>query len=60
MSKCSRVGCTATATAMVIWRNPKLHAPEKTKTWGTCADHSDYFVSYLTIRGFFLELRGIA
>lgn len=60
MSKCSRVGCVAEATAMVIWRNPKLHSLDKTKAWGTCTEHSDYFVSYLTIRGFFLELRGVS
>jgi hypothetical protein len=60
MNKCSRVGCENQATAMVIWRNPKLHSVDKTKTWGTCEVHSDYFVSYLTIRGFFLELRGLA
>ena len=56
-SKCSRTGCDNTAIQFVDWRNPKIHSAEKVKSWATCGEHYDYFVSYLTIRGFFLATR---
>ena len=33
---CSAKGCRATATWVLAWNNPKLHAPERRKTWTAC------------------------
>lgn len=55
MNKCSRTGCSEDAEFSVIWSNPKVHKDGRTKTWGSCSTHLDYFVSYLTIRGFYLR-----
>jgi hypothetical protein len=45
---------------MVVWSNPKLHKAGVEKNWGSCPEHLDYFISYLTIRGFFLRIEGSA
>lgn len=55
--KCSRAGCTANASALVVWRNPKIHKDGRTKTWLTCTAHIEFFREYLDARGFFLEVR---
>ena len=55
MKVCSRTECNSQVAWFVLWNNPKLHSPDKIKTWGSCNEHLDYFISYLTIRGFFLR-----
>lgn len=55
MNKCSRTGCQDSISYFVIWSNPKLHTDGKIKNWGSCQTHLDYFVSYLTIKGFYLR-----
>ena len=55
MKTCSRTGCENQLNTFVIWSNPKIHAQGKEKIWGSCDEHTDYFISYLTIRGFFLR-----
>ena len=55
MNQCSRTGCQDSISYFVIWSNPKLHTDGKIKNWGSCQAHLDYFVSYLTIRGFYLR-----
>jgi hypothetical protein len=52
--KCSRAGCVATATDKIHWRNPKLHGPERIKTWLACDEHLSYLVEYLQDRAFFI------
>ena len=37
------------------WNNPKLHAPERRKTWLACADHRETLEAFLTVRGFLRE-----
>jgi hypothetical protein len=49
---CSRAGCTATATAQVVWRNPRIHAPDRRKVWLACAEHTAYLHDYLASRRF--------
>jgi hypothetical protein len=58
-NKCSRNGCEDIATEFIDWRNPKVHSRDRVKTWASCDAHHDYFVSYLTIRGFYLGIRAI-
>nr|WP_264786433.1 acetone carboxylase [Aquiluna sp. KACHI24] len=54
-SKCSRAGCTNQATSLIFWRNPKVHSPDREKTWGACGEHEAYLIDYLSARSFFLR-----
>jgi hypothetical protein len=37
------------------WNNPKLHPPERRKTWLACDDHLSYLTNFLDARGFLRE-----
>lgn len=50
--RCSRAGCRASATAAVHWRNPRIHSPERVKTWLACDEHREFLRDYLATRGF--------
>lgn len=50
--RCSRAGCRAGAVWTVAWRNPRIHAADRVKTWLACAEHRDFLEGYLTSRGF--------
>jgi hypothetical protein len=52
---CSGRGCTNPATVALRWNNPKLHQPERRKTWLACADHQESLTSFLAARGFMRE-----
>lgn len=60
MTKCSRVGCLLQAAYMFEWRNPKIHDESRIKTWGSCAAHEEYFVQYLSSRGFLVAKKQIS
>jgi hypothetical protein len=49
---CSAKGCRANATYGLLWNNPKLHAPERRKTWLACENHADALSDFLSKRGF--------
>ena len=49
---CSRAGCRAPAQWRVDWRNPRIHAPDRTKTWVACDEHRDYLREFLGARDF--------
>jgi hypothetical protein len=34
---CSRKACRAQASWQLLWNNPKIHSPERRKTWLACA-----------------------
>ena len=34
------------------WRNPRIHAPERVKTWAACDEHRDTLAAWLGSRGF--------
>lgn len=53
-AKCSRAGCQAEAKSLIEWRNPKVHSPDRVKTWAGCDDHTRYLIDYLEARKFFL------
>ena len=36
---CSAKGCRAAATWVLAWNNPKLHTPDRRKTWTACDEH---------------------
>jgi hypothetical protein len=53
---CSRAGCRTDASWQVIWRNPRIHTPERRKVWLACDEHADYLRDYLAARDFPVEL----
>ncbi|MDR2254723.1 MAG: hypothetical protein LBE25_01760 [Arthrobacter sp.] len=53
---CSRKACTAPAAWALLWNNPKIHAPERRKTWLACDEHRAWLSDYLETRGFLREV----
>lgn len=56
---CSRAGCRALAHWRIDWRNPKIHTPERRKSWTACDEHVGYLREFLAARSFPLELARI-
>ena len=52
---CSAKGCRADAAYGLLWNNPRLHTPERRKTWLACEEHRSTLGEFLSVRGF---LRG--
>jgi hypothetical protein len=52
---CSAKGCRQSALWGLKWNNPKLHTPDRRKTWLACADHREQLEAFLTVRGFLRE-----
>src|SRR5215212_11736144 len=44
---CSAKGCTAPAAWAVLWNNPRLHTPERRKTWLACEEHRESLSNFL-------------
>lgn len=60
--ECSRAGCTTAAVWRIDWRNPKIHAEGRVKTWLACDEHLEFLREFLAARSFPLstsELRGL-
>ncbi|MDN5764705.1 MAG: hypothetical protein L0H96_03920 [Humibacillus sp.] len=53
---CSAKGCRRTAEHAVVWRNPKLHTPERRKVWLACDDHRGSLSDFVAKRGFLIEV----
>ena len=53
---CSAKGCSATAVWSLLWNNPRLHPPERRKTWLACEEHRDDLERFLAVRGFLREV----
>lgn len=49
---CSRAGCRASARWRIDWRNPRIHAADRVKSWVACDEHRDYLRDYLAARDF--------
>lgn len=52
---CSRKACREGARWAVLWNNPKLHTPERRKTWLACPDHKETLETFLDARSFWVE-----
>lgn len=52
---CSHKDCRAAAQWALVWNNPKVHTPERRKTWLACEEHREYLVRFLDARGFLRE-----
>lgn len=53
---CSAKGCTQPASFDLRWNNPKLHTPDRRKSWLACADHRESLGNFLQVRGFLREI----
>jgi hypothetical protein len=53
---CSARGCRARAVWVLSWNNPKLHTPDRRKSWTACEEHLEYLRSFLDTRGFLREV----
>nr|MDT0659655.1 hypothetical protein [Micromonospora sp. DSM 115978] len=53
---CSSRGCRAPAVWFLRWNNPRLHTPQRRKTWSACAAHRESLDGFLTARGFLREV----
>ena len=54
--RCSAKGCQATATWSLLWNNPKLHTPDRRKTWLACDDHKESLSEFLGARNFLRDV----
>ena len=50
--RCSAKGCRAAARHVLVWNNPKVHAPDREKTWVACEVHRPSLGEHLDVRGF--------
>ncbi len=50
--QCSAKGCRAQARHVLVWNNPKVHTPDREKTWVACDDHRHSLSEHLDVRGF--------
>jgi len=49
---CSAKGCREPARHVLVWNNPKLHTPDREKTWVACDAHRRSLADHLDVRGF--------
>lgn len=54
--RCSAKGCEQDAQYAVVWNNPKVHTPEREKTWLACAEHREFLSGFVDKRGFLLRV----
>jgi hypothetical protein len=52
---CSAKGCRAAAVTALLWNNPKIHDPDRRKTWLACPEHEESLASFLGARNFLRE-----
>ncbi len=50
--QCSAKACRAQAVHVLVWNNPKVHAPDREKTWVACDAHRTSLSEHLDVRGF--------
>jgi hypothetical protein len=50
--QCSAKACRADARHVLVWNNPRVHAPGREKTWAACDEHRRSLSEHLDVRGF--------
>jgi hypothetical protein len=53
---CSARGCRADAAWSLLWNNPRLHTPERRKSWLACDEHRESLGDFLRARGFLRDV----
>ena len=56
---CSARCCRAPASYALVWNNPKVHAPEREKTWVACEEHRQSLADFLDLRGFLRRVEAL-
>ena len=56
---CSARGCRGPAAHALRWNNPKLHPPERRKTWLACDTHLASLGDFLRARDFLREVEPV-
>jgi hypothetical protein len=41
---------------VLAWNNPKIHTPERRKTWLACEEHREHLSQFLGVRGFLKDV----
>ena len=54
---CSAKGCSNPAAWSLLWNNPKIHPPDRRKTWLACTEHRPHLSQFLDARGFLREVQ---
>jgi hypothetical protein len=49
---CSARGCQLPAVWVLLWNNPRIHTPDREKSWLACDTHRDTLGEFLNRRGF--------
>ena len=57
---CSARGCRNPAVHALRWNNPKLHTPDRRKTWLACDAHVTSLGDFLRARQFLREVEPVA
>ncbi|GAA0919526.1 hypothetical protein Vau01_055870 [Virgisporangium aurantiacum] len=57
---CSARGCRNPAVHALRWNNPKLHTPDRRKTWLACDAHLTSLGDFLRARQFLREVEPLA
>lgn len=53
---CSAKGCQLDAAWDLLWNNPKIHTPDRRKTWLACEEHRVSLADFLGSRGFLRDV----
>ena len=53
---CSRKACRVQASWQILWNNPKIHTPERRKSWLACDEHRESLSDFLGARGFLKDV----
>lgn len=55
-TRCSRKDCHSAAQWVLVWNNPRIHTPDRRKTWLACDEHREYLGEFLRRRSFLREV----
>ena len=58
--RCSARDCQQLASWVLAWNNPRIHTPERRKTWTACDEHREFLADFLGRRGFLKETMPLA
>jgi hypothetical protein len=56
---CPAKGCSADAVWELRWNNPKLHTPDRRKSWLACEAHRGTLSDFLSARGFLRDVEAL-
>ena len=57
---CSAKGCQSPAAWSLLWNNPKVHTPERRKSWLACEVHRSTLADFLSARKFLRAVEPLA